>query len=551
MKTAHMRGHLDDNEYLSKLFNPLAETIVFALDNLRGDLIEVESYNPQEHDSLVEYQPINSVVDSYWVNVPFAIAAIEYNEDSQEHLYRIIEPTLEEYEQELLERLLEDTLDALIYRTSTDSGGTSEEILQTQVRELLEEYAIQLSPESYYSIFYYLHREFLGYGKIDPLIHDPHIEDISCDGDNRPIFIYHDEYTNLKTDVSFNKEGLDDYVVKLAQEADEHINIGDPIVGATLPDGSRLELSLGTEVTPHGSAFTIRKYSEEPFTPIDLILNGTFDVNQMVYLWLAIENNKSLLFAGGTASGKTTSMNAVSMFIPPKTKIITIEDTRELELYHENWLSSLTREGLQSDREIDMYDLLRSALRHRPDYIIVGEVRGHEAVTLFQAMNTGHTTYSTMHADSVETVVNRLENEPIDVPRAMIQALDVVSIQHMTTIDNKRQRRNKSLIEIDGIDNRTGDLNYTVAYQWNPSSDEMNRSGGNLLQQIQKENGWTQKERRLEVKRRTEFLELLTQQEITEYDKFTALINEYYNDPKMALDKLKEGRSGVGQGDYS
>jgi len=208
---------------------------------------------------------------------------------------------------------------------------------------------------------------------------------------------------------------------------------------------------------------------------------GTFSIEQMAYFWLCIEHNKSLIFAGGTASGKTTSMNAVSMFVPPRAKILTIEDTRELSLYHDNWLSSITRERRYRGADIDMYDLLRSALRHRPEYIVVGEVRGAEAITLFQAMNTGHTTFSTMHADSIETVINRLENEPINVPRAMVQSLDMLSIQTLTRSGDQRVRRAKTIGEIGGIDQRTGELDYSSAFEWDAETDEFSRNDSSLM----------------------------------------------------------------------
>ncbi|MFW5917496.1 MAG: type II/IV secretion system ATPase subunit, partial [Halorubrum sp.] len=359
-----------------------------------------------------------------------------------------------------------------------------------------------------------------------------------CDGYDLPIFVYHDEYTDVETNVSFARGELDNYVIRLAQQSGRHVSVGDPIVETTLPDGSRAELALGEEVTPRGSAFTIRQYAEDPFTPIDLVEYGTFSIEQMAYFWLCIEHNKSLIFAGGTASGKTTSMNAVSMFIPPRAKVITIEDTRELSLYHDNWLSSVTRERRYEGTDIDMYDLLRSALRHRPEYIIVGEVRGDEAITLFQAMNTGHTTFSTMHADSIETVINRLENEPINVPRAMVQSLDMLSIQTLARSGDQRVRRAKTVGEVGGIDQRTGELDYSSAFEWRAESDEFRRKDSSLLAEIADERGWSRAELLREIGRRERFLELLRLLDITDYRTFTALVNEYYADPGRVMDRL-------------
>jgi flagellar protein FlaI len=228
-------------------------------------------------------------------------------------------------------------------------------------------------------------------------------------------------------------------------------------------------------------------------------------------------------------------MNAISMFLPPRSKLITIEDTRELALYHDNWLSCVTRERLDEGSNVTMYDLLRSALRHRPEYIIVGEVRGEEAITLFQAMNTGHTTYSTMHADSVQTVINRLENEPINVPRPMVQSLDVLCVQTLTRFEGERVRRNKTIAEIEGIDQRTGELDYSTAFSWEPNDDSFSRGDSQLLDEIRDDNGWDQSQLLRELQRRREFLRFLWDSGVTDYRRFTAMINEYYSDKEAAM----------------
>ena len=368
---------------------------------------------------------------------------------------------------------------------------------------------------------------------------DPSIEDISCDGYGIPLYAYHDEYQDIETNVSFAEDELDDYVVGMAQQAGRHISVGSPIVETTLRDGSRAELALGEEVTPHGSAFTIRKYSEEPFTPIDLLEFGTYSLEQMAYLWMAIEHNKNIVFAGGTASGKTTSMNAISMFLPPRSKLLTIEDTRELSLYHDNWLSCVTRERLDEGANVTMYDLLRSALRHRPEYIIVGEVRGEEAITLFQAMNTGHTTLSTMHADSVQTVINRLENEPINVPRSMVQSLDVLCVQTLARFDGERVRRADTIAEIESVDQRTGELDYTGAFRWESASDEFDEGTARLMSRIGDERGWSKSELLEELQRRRQFLEFLREREVNGYEQFTAMVNQYYAAPDEVMQRIE------------
>ena len=520
-------------------FDGLRRRLVRTYEMLRGSALDVRPFRPGEDGPLASFDvpPGHDELDRYWVNAPFAYVVVTRDDEESENHYHAVEPDLNSVETTLRDRVLEDIRDPLLYRD--DGGPADESVLATELESLLEEYGVDVDMHTFYKLLYYLVRGFRGFGRIDPLMHDPHIEDVSCDGYDLPIFVYHDEYTDIETNIVFqDPDELDSYVVQLAQQSGRHISVGDPVIGTTLPDGSRIELALGEEVTPRGSAFTIRQYADEPFTPIDLIDYGTFNVEQMAYLWLAIEHNKSLIFAGGTASGKTTSMNAVSMFVPPRSKVLSIEDTRELSLYHDNWLSSVTRERLHEGADIDMYDLLRSALRHRPEYIIVGEVRGDEAVTLFQAMNTGHTTFSTMHADSIETVINRLENEPINVPRAMIQSLDLLSVQRLTRLDGERVRRSAAISEIGGIDQRTGELDYSNAFTWDADTDTFDRQDSSLLDEIRDDRGWTRTELLEELRNRRQFLRALQDRGITDYRRFTALVNEYYADPERVLERI-------------
>jgi flagellar protein FlaI len=510
---------------------------------LTGSTLELSDYDPKRHERLVRESTPDGYeeLERYWVNAPFTYVTINYEPDENDYLYYVVEPQLSEFEEELLERLFEDIRAPLLYREEVDDEP--EEALRDELKRRLEEYGLEAEDEMFYRLFYYLHRSFQGYGRMDPLMQDPNIEDISCDGPEMPVFIYHEDYTDVATNIVYDPEELYNVIIQLAQRSGRHISVSDPVVSTTLPDGSRIELALGEEVTPKGSAFTIRRYDEEAFTPIDLLNFGTVNDRVMAYIWLAIENNRSLIFAGGTAAGKTTSMNAVSMFIPPRSKVLTLEDTRELSLYHDNWLSAVTREQM-GDEDIGMYDLLRSSLRHRPEYIVVGEVRGEEAITLFQAMNTGHTTYSTLHADSVQTVINRLENEPINVPRPMVESLDILWVQVLTQRgDGDRVRRAQTIAEIEGIDQRTGELDYSNTYEWNSTEDEFSENNSSLLESIRDDRGWTQSELLEELRNRRLFLKFLQQEDVTDYRRFTAMVNKYYTDPDEVMERIK--RAGV------
>jgi flagellar protein FlaI len=522
----------------------LRERLVRVAAVVAGSTVDSGPLDPATDGPLATFElPAgHREVDRYWVDAPYAYVVISYDRRESEHRYHAVEPDLDAFERELLDRVRVDVRDPLLFReTMPESEDAVADALREELRTVVEGYGVEVGRETFHRLAYYLDRDFRGYGKVGPLFDDPHIEDVSCDGYGRPLFVYHDTYDDVETNVAFEPDELDTYVVRLAQQSGQHISVGDPVVSATLPDGSRAELALGEEVTPHGSAFTVRQYAEEPFTPVDLIDCGTFSVETMAYLWLCIEHNKSLIFAGGTASGKTTSMNAVSMFVPPRAKVLTIEDTRELTLHHDNWLSSVTRERLGDGSDIGMYDLLRSGLRHRPEYIVVGEVRGEEAVTLFQAMNTGHTTFSTMHADSVETVINRLENDPINVPRAMVQSLDLLSVQTLTRRDGDRVRRTQTIAEIGGIDGRTGELDYTASFDWDAESDAFESNGGRLLEEIRRNLGWSRSELLREKRNRERFLRTLSTAGIADYRRFTALVNEYYADADRVMDRIDDG----------
>ncbi len=287
----------------------------------------------------------------------------------------------------------------------------------------------------------------MGTGRYPSRYHD--IEDISCSGYDLPVYLYNRRYRDIKTTIFFtDPRELDSQVVLFAQKSGKHISLSNPIVDATLSDGSRIQLTYSTVISTRGSSFTIRKFRKNPFSPIDLLVNKTFTIDEMVYLWMAVQYNYSVLIVGGTASGKTTTLNAISQFIPALSKVVSIEDTREITLEHDNWIASLvplSSGASTAQHDITMFDLLKSAMRQRPEYILVGEVRGIEAQTLFQEMNSGHTTFSTLHGGDVTMAIHRLENPPLDVPKATIETLDIVLCQGSMFRDKKQVRRCKEI----------------------------------------------------------------------------------------------------------
>ena len=408
---------------------------------------------------------------------------------------------------------------------------------------VLEDDAQTLTEYQVEKLLYYLRRDFIGYERIDGIKHDINVEDISCDGYNSPVFVYHSDYEQIITNVLHEETELDDFVVKLAQRSGKGISKRRPQVDATLPDGSRAQLTLGREVSDHGTNYTIRQFKDVPFTPIDLVNWNTFSLEEMAFLWLCIENHKSLIFAGGTASGKTTSLNAVSLFIPSNSKIVSIEDTREVELPQRNWIASVTRPSFSDDDkgDVDEFDLLEAALRQRPDYIVMGEIRGEEGRTLFQVMSTGHTTYTTFHADSVGEVLKRFTTDPINVSKTMFSALDLVSIQTSTRVQGNKVRRNKSLTEINHYDAENDEINVQDVYQWQAETDEFLQMGAsNTLEEIRFDRGWTEETLQHELFVRQVVLAYLIERGLNTYTQVAATLQAFINDSETILTLMAE-----------
>lgn len=399
-----------------------------------------------------------------------------------------------------------------------------------------------LTQSQLFKIMYYLKRDFVGYEKIDPIKSDVNVEDISCDGYNSPVFVYHTKHEQIITNIYHGETELDDFVTKMAQRSGKGISKRRPQVDATLPDGSRAQLTLGREVSAHGTNYTIRQFKDVPFTPVDLINWKTFSLDEMAFLWLSIENNRSLIFAGGTASGKTTSLNAVSLFIPSNSKIVSIEDTREVELPQRNWIASVTRPsftGNESDT-IDEFKLLESALRQRPDYIIMGEIRGEEGRTAFQVMSTGHTTYTTFHADSVSEVIKRFTTDPINVSKTLFTALDLVSIQTSTRVDGSKVRRNKVLTEINEYDSENDEINVRDVFQWQANSDEfMFHEDVNTVEEIMFDRGWDMDELEYNMFIRRVALAYLIKHDLNTYAEVASTLQAFIRDPETILALMK------------
>jgi flagellar protein FlaI len=499
--------------------------------------------------------PDISEVDMVAIFDPFSFVRITFHNVLNEYIYEVIEPPVSEVETDLLAKMKVQLIAKFQPLEEID-----DETKRIELRRMIdvELRGMNLSPNPTVKgrILYYLERDFIGYGICDAPMRDAEVEDISCDGVGIPIYIYHRKYGSIKSNIKFvDSKTLDDFVLWIAQRSGRHISVANPMLDATMPDGSRLQATLGMHVTKRGSSFTIRRFRDNPFTPVDMIKFKTMSPEMMAYLWMAIENGQSMMVCGGTASGKTTTLNAVLLFIPPQMKIVSIEDTRELNLPHENWIPSLTRTGFgakniltgKAPGEIDMFDLLATALRQRPQYLMVGEVRGAEAFIVFQAMATGKTCYTTFHAESVSAMVHRMENPPISLPRSLVAALNLVLLQKQVKVQNKLTRRVQSLTEIVGMDPETNELITNAVYSWNPDDTFVYSGHSYIYERIAIMRNWTMKEIDREVKRRVEMLEYMRWKESksTRQKPFThrdvgRLLAYYYKDPQGALAEVRD-----------
>ena len=349
-----------------------------------------------------------------------------------------------------------------------------------------------------------------------------------------------------------NEEELSSFIFKLAQKCGKHISIAEPMLDATMPDGSRIQMTLSDEITAKGSTFTIRKFREDPFSPPDLVEFNTMSAEMIAYLWVGIENGVNTLFAGGTASGKTTALNAVSLFIPRESKIVSIEETREINLPHPNWIPGVARTGFgvtvdnKVVGEIDMYDLMKAALRQRPEYILVGEIRGKEAYVLFQAMATGHATYSTVHADSAQSLIHRLESKPINIPRVMLQSLDVVCLHVITRVKNKRARRCRQIVEIIDIDPTTKEILTNEVFRWDPVDDSFVYSGKSyILERVRAEKDLSREEMTAEIKNRTRLVQWMNVNNVRGFRDVAKLVAQYTEDPLSTIEKLVKNEKSL------
>jgi len=489
-------------------------------------------------------RPEFRVLETYPLVEPWSYAVITENINTGEVIYNVEEITMNEHEV----RVYRDIIDYIIWELEPPKGDVDpREYFLEHARKAIRLFQIKLGRTptlSWSKITYYVERDVLGYGVLDPLFHDPHIEDISCNGPGKPIYIWHRKYESIPTNLMFpTEEELDSYIVKLAHMAGKHISVAYPILDAILPGGHRVAATFQKEVSTKGSTFAIRRFREDPITVVDMIDFGTVSPEMAAYFWLLMDYKMTTLILGTTGAGKTSTLNALATLLRPTYKIVTVEDTPEIRLPQDNWVQLFTRPSYLATGgpgEIDLFQLIKVALRYRPDVIIVGEVRGEEAYVLFQSIATGHSGITTIHAEHIDAAVKRLTSPPMNIPPSYIPLINVAMvIKRVTKLDEggrpRPARRITNVWEVEDYGR------YVEVCRWDPLRDrfELNLTNSLSLKHISELTGRTLSELIDEIGRRRLVLEWLAANRIRSYKEIAKYIYRYYINPKELLEGIK------------
>ena len=475
----------------------------------------------------------------------YAWGHITWDDDAGELIYRIVEPELGEKAEEAYRRIVEIMQRSFDINFEELESGKAKEYLEDKIDLIVDKYNISVPEDKREVIRYYTKRDFAGLGKLQPLMNDTEVEDISCDGLEIPVYAYHrnPRFGSIKTNITWEEGSkLDSFVMKLAQRCGKSISVSSPLLDGSLPDGSRVQATLATDIARKGSNFTIRRFTEDPLTPIHMMDYETENAQMLSYLWMLVEHEKSVLVSGTTGAGKTSQLNSLSLFIRPDKKIVSIEDTPELRLPHDHWVPEVSRSGFGSSAEdggeVTMDNLLKESLRQRPEYIIVGEVRGAEAYILFQQMATGHTGLSTIHADSLDMLMDRLTTEPINLSPSLIETLDLIMLIARIRRGGTYIRRIMGLYEIRGYDKRKG-IDANQVFGWDPQDDEyVVKNNSMLLKDIADQSGMDYEDIRKELRNRQHVLKWMQEEQIKHYRKVGDIISRYYSDSESILERV-------------
>ena len=467
-------------------------------------------------------------------------------------LYHAIEPVLNEAEEKKRDELLE-----LMYeRAHLRINIKTQNELRKAIEEVLDEITIvdeksagklgkskggkvRVTSIEKANIKYDITKNIVGGGPLEPFMRDPNIEDIHIiTGQN--VHLIHKTFDMVETNIDIDKKWASTFSQDFAEKIGSPVSDGQPIADGTLPDGSRVNIIHSKDVSLKGPTMTVRKFSETPISITQIVNWGTLSSGVAAYLWLCLQYGRSIFVCGETASGKTTTANAMFVFIPPEKKIYSVENTPEVQVPHAVWQQLLTRSTGPKEGRVDEGDLLKAGLRSRPDYIIPGETRGIEGRVVFQAMQTGHPVVTTFHAGSVTKVIQRFTGHPINIPKTFMDNLDVVLIQMAVERKGKRLRRVLSIDEIEGYNKEVDGIMSRTAFQWNAIDDthifKANRNSFTLEQRIAKIAGFEDPAMIYgEFDRRKHIIERMVEEKIFDYYEVVQFIWTYYREGEKGL----------------
>ena len=476
-----------------------------------------------------------------------------YGDLGQETKYYAIEPEMSGPQATVLNEVKNKLLAASGGHTAPDSEAEYDDLIEelladvthTQngnngwkrtASQLLNMGKLSVTEETYENIRYRLNRDIVGLGPLEPVMRDPANEDIHVIGPHE-CHVDHGTFGMLETTVDFGTpQEFDNWLRNMGERIGDPLSDSDPIVDSTLPDGSRINIIYSDDVSLKGSSLTIRQGEETPLS-INQITNwGTLSPELAAYLWLCLENEQTVFVVGETASGKTTTLNAILSYIPQDSKIYTAEDTAEVIPPHNTWQQLLTREGGgEGSSDVDMFDLVAAALRSRPDYIIVGEVRGAEGRMAFQAAQTGHPVMLTFHASDIVSMIQRFTSEPINVPETFMDNADVALFQNRVKQGDDVLRRVTSVQEIEGYSKEMEGVVTREVFSWDPVEDEIVFQGMNnsyvLEEQIATLLGYADtREIYDDLQFRAELIERMIQEGILGYHEVNQAIDAFQRD---------------------
>jgi flagellar protein FlaI len=492
-------------------------------------------------------KPDYLIMDSYYVKEKYGQVVIATPQAQvPEPIYFVVEEPLQPSEEIALEKVKDILTKELDFPKLGEEEEVRKAVIET-TKKILRKYGRGLglgniTEELTNRFLYYIERDMMGFGPLTVIMDDYRVEDISCDGVGIPIYVWHRDYESLPTNILFtDREALDNYIIHLAHKAGKHVSSAFPIVDAMIYGKHRLAATFREEISPRGSTFTIRKFRERPFSITELLVANVLNSEMAAYFWLLLEHKASIMIIGPTGSGKTTLLNALTTFIQPRMKIVTCEETAEINIPRENWVRFMTREsyglGSSGRGEVSLFELVKTSLRYRPDYLIVGEVRGEETFVLFQAIATGHGGLSTVHAENIESAIKRFVSPPMNIPETHISLLDAMAMVERVQLSGRAGsfgRRCRFIWEVEDF-NR-----YRTIASWDPATDTFRVDFANSLQleSISLQTGFSKEQLVVELWRRKEVLEWMRKNNVTDNNEVARMILAYYNDPERLVSEI-------------